>query len=99
MKILKTFIYGLLAIVLITSCIKDEGNYDYVDVPLIDLSKVNAELNVFIGETINYTPDITTTVAESDLNYYWYIIHYDFAKFVLDTISTEKTLNTFVNFL
>ncbi|MDE5422865.1 hypothetical protein L3073_11655 [Ancylomarina sp. DW003] len=94
MKRLK-ILYGLVIVLLVTSCVNDEGNYDYKNLPNIDLSKIPSELDIFVGDTLSIKGDIVTSVDDNDLEFAWYFDELG----AFDTISNEKDLHVFVDFV
>ncbi len=84
MKIKNIIFLGvLLILVLLPSCYKDEGNYDYVDVEEleIDTTGMNANdqnyFNVYVGDTLVITPNLD--FGDSDnLTYEWLLFDYPY---------------------
>ncbi len=94
MKNLQQLLYGLVVVILLVSCQKDEGNYDYIELPEVDFSKMPDDINAILGANLIVKGDIVTTIPESDLEYAWYFIeHHGSSVYVVDTFSVEKDLN------
>lgn len=75
MKIANIFIYSLLSSVLLISCSKDLGNYDYHEVNKISIAGVlegdhNAQriYDLPFSDTLRITPTITGTLSGTDLS-------------------------------
>lgn len=87
-----------------SSCFKDKGNYDYTEVPEIEISgmKENYTAVSFIGDLLEITPDIKTQYQ--DLEYEWSIWDRNKLengmgneKVEAEVISTERNLAYEVN--
>ena len=84
----QNILFVLLIVVLITSCYKDKGNYDYTSIGDIEISGFEDDYSLIAGvDTLRILPEITTLYNESNLEYTWLI--YD-AGNEIDTLSKEK---------
>jgi hypothetical protein len=107
---MKNIFYTLAAFfaaIAFTSCYSDKGNYDYAALDSLTIDLPYTSYNASLGERLQITPIVTTSIDESDLTYYWevecgYAItgHYDkFIPFVkgknLDyTVALTDTMPT-----
>ncbi len=90
MKKTKYILSVLLIVVIITSCYKDQGNYDYTSIGDIEISGFEDNYSLIAGvDTLRILPEITTSYNEKTLEYTWLI--YDKGNNI-DTISHEKNL-------
>ncbi len=98
MKTLKNCLYILIVLMFASSCVKDEGNYDYVDLPEVDLSQIPNTANGIIGERLFIEGDFQTTLSEADLSFSWGIrLQDENYDYYMDTISKEKDLDVVIN--
>ncbi|WP_421918575.1 PKD-like family lipoprotein [Marinifilum sp.] len=99
MKALKKITYIAIACLLLVSCLKDEGNYDYDMLTEIDLSDIQSQTyNVFVGDILTITPELGESISEENLEFLWARRYVDDnSDFQLDTISTDKTLDVAIN--
>ncbi|GAF05207.1 PKD-like family lipoprotein [Saccharicrinis fermentans] len=93
MKIVNRIIYSLLIGSVMVSCIKDDGDYDYIELNGVDFSNLPTEQNAIIGSNVVIYGDIITDIPEEDRSYAWYIPALGSGAWVADTISTDKDLN------
>lgn len=96
---MKTKLYILIAsliAVLCLSCYDNEGNYDYTDLTLAEISGIDKEYTkISYKDTLFINPEIKP--ANAHYEYIWTINQaYDhmpsMGKFVIDTIGTDKNL-------
>lgn len=82
----------LSAFVVMTSCVKDKGNYDYIDLPELYIDTVGQQVSfqVYQNATLRINPKVEYTGDASKLKYL-YFIHGSTPQ-AFDTISTEKNL-------
>lgn len=78
------------------SCYEDNGNYDYISISDIVIEGIEDSYSkISLVDTLNITPNITTSYADDALEYYWIIQegndNTDCEDF--DTISYEKNLS------
>ncbi len=68
----KFLLYISLAATSLTACYDDKGGNDF-DTPLDDVEMIIPETaySTGLGSTITITPEVTTTIPESDLKFYW----------------------------
>lgn len=90
MKTIKVFLGCFIAIMMLYSCIDDEGNYDYSELKTVKISNVKSNNQVPLGEEYVITPVIDYGDADSsEFTYTWVSeIQYEWS----DTISREKVL-------
>jgi hypothetical protein len=82
---------SLLILLALTSCIKDEGNYDLKDLGTATITTFTKG-NATIGEPYIITPVIDYKgLSEDDFEYFWYANHSDYST--SDTLSYEKDLS------
>lgn len=91
MKKMKNKLSILIAILFITSCYVDKGNYDYTPISDIVIEGVeNSYLKISAVDTLKILPVLNSTYNESDLEYTWLMMD---SKFNFDTLSREKDLS------
>jgi len=86
-------IYYLLFLILgLTSCIEDNGNYEYTTLKEAKISGLNDSYRFVLQQPIVLKPTVTTDIDAANLEYCWRIGN--------DTLGREKDLSyTFVNTL
>jgi len=86
-KHMKKIILYILLAVSIVSCYEDEGNYDYTEPDLVEVSGVTTDTTyqLFVGDVLVIEPEVTTTLADDDIEYRWMVED--------DTLSTERNFN------
>ncbi len=99
MKTLKYLIYTVLVMVALSSCLEDEGNYDYVDLPEIDLSQIPEKAQGIIGQRLVIPGNIISNLTDADMSYAWGIRLSENNVSYMDTISTSRDLDVLINFL
>ena len=67
------------------SCLSDEGNYEYTDLPEVNISGLNDNIRCVLLEQQNITPTISTSIPEGQLEYVW--------RIGADTLAHQKTLD------
>lgn len=77
---MKNLYYLFFAVILICGCYDDKGNYDYKDLPEVEIELPEESYSKHFGEKLQITPVITTTIPENDLTYDW--------EFLTDTLNT-----------
>jgi len=82
--------------ILMFSCIDDEGNYDYNYLDEVSVTNIDWDLDYGyeFGESIIFDPGVVTDMDDSELTYTWYMDRY----MQKDTIGTEKILNRLADF-
>ncbi len=98
MRVANKIIYGLLIGSLMVSCVKDDGEYDYLQLEGVDFSNMPTEQNAIIGTDLVINGDIITEIPENDRAYAWYIPAYAGGSWGADTLSREKDLNVVTSF-
>lgn len=87
---MKRYLYILLGILLVTSCLEDKGNYNYIPVKEVKINNLPTNTNAILYELFELTPELVTDIPETDFEYLWYV--------GTDTLSREKVLSyTFKN--
>ena len=72
MKTIKLFLGCLIAVIMLYSCIDDEGNYDYSELNTVKISNVSSNWSVPLGEEYVITPVIDYGDADSsEFAYAW----------------------------
>jgi hypothetical protein len=90
----RLFICSIACLLLFTGCYKDKGNYTY-NVPAAPvISGLNEVYEVFIGDTLNIKPTVTSPDPNADLHLQWRI---DIPKEFRDTTLTGPALNMVFN--
>ncbi|RZM25696.1 MAG: hypothetical protein EOO88_18375 [Pedobacter sp.] len=83
----------LISMLLLFSCAKDEGNYDYKEINELVIKGINENYNVSRGiDTLRINPTITATLDENDPARYKYLWIVKNGNVFYDTISTERNL-------
>lgn len=68
-----------------TACLNDEGNYDYTELPDVEISGLADDIRCVLLEQQNLTPTVSTTIPEERLQYVW--------RIGADTLVQKKTLD------
>ena len=80
-----------LAVLSLSSCYKDEGNYDYREMPKVTINGIPEKCEAFIGSNLKVPVEIVyENGAYEDVSYEW--------RLQGKVISTEKDLDVMVNF-
>ena len=88
-KIYSTLFFATL---LLSGCIKDDGNYDYTPLEEVSIEGIADSYRFILQERQTITPKITTKIASGNLQYCW--------RIGSDTLSTEPNFDyTFTNVL
>lgn len=88
-KIYSTLFFATL---LLSGCIKDDGNYDYTPLEEVSIEGIADSYRFILQERQAITPKITTKIAPDNLQYCW--------RIGSDTLSTEPNFDyTFTNVL
>lgn len=88
-----------IAVMLIVSCAKDTGNYDYTEIPRIVIEDENAsQSQIFIrqGGELKLTPNVQLNGNEDDLSFEWFVyLNSPSASYVQDStlIATTRALD------
>ena len=90
MKTIKLFLGYLIAIIMLYSCIDDEGNYDYTELKTVVISNVSSNWSTPLGEEYVITPVIDYGGADSTEFVYAWVS--EIQEEWSDTISREKVL-------
>ena len=73
MKKIKNKIVFLLSLLALSSCFKDKGSYDYIDINEITIDSLGGPYNLFFKvDTLNIQPHLTFTLDTNDPNRYAY---------------------------
>ncbi|RFS21698.1 hypothetical protein DVR12_13620 [Chitinophaga silvatica] len=94
MKFNKTYTYLLAATALLSSCIKDKGNYNYLTGNKVDIRYPASSLTIYVGDTLRYSPSRTFSNPSdtSDFDHAWYLNGKLYSnKPVLEYAATEVT--------
>ncbi len=88
---------GLLTGIILSACVKDDGNYDYLDISEItpgDVSGIETFYNVNSLDRLHITPDVSRIKNDEDFEYYWVVwgTNSNVSDWK-DTIGYEKTLD------
>lgn len=87
------YIIALLSLMIVVSCSKDEGNYDYHPINELAIQGVNTEYSVRTGlDTLKIQPKIAASMDEADTSRYSYLWIIKLAAFSFDTIGRKKDL-------
>lgn len=81
----KKILYALLFSFALSSCLKDNGNYEYGDLADVNISGIDESLRCLLQEPQSITPNIETTIPESNLEYCW--------RIGADTLSKTRDFN------
>ncbi|WP_163716025.1 PKD-like family lipoprotein [Mangrovibacterium lignilyticum] len=109
----KLAIYAVLALLvaaMLTSCYKDDGNYDYSEVPEVKIdttgvTNVSGYYTVYAGDTIIVSPAVDYPYPEN-LTYNWLLVDYPYSSEIVgnttqypapDTLATTLDLNWIVD--
>ncbi|WP_167021591.1 PKD-like family lipoprotein [Chitinophaga sp. Cy-1792] len=80
-------VFSLLWILAMTSCYKDKGNYDYINVNKVNISGIDTTYNIVLGVPFRISPTVTGTMPGMDdtskYSYEWF-----FAPNIGDAIAT-----------
>lgn len=91
----RTYIYVLLVSVLVTSCFKDLGNYEYKDVEEFEVSGLQESYDVFTSENLVIEPVVTPQTGEYE--YEWILTEYRTGQYQTEeyavVLSREKVLD------
>lgn len=92
---MKTYLFILLCgmSAMLTSCMKELGNYDYVEVNALTIDSIRST-NITQFDTLRVTPTIKQTLAsdESNLEFLWYWYKTGDEKRIIDTLSFDRNL-------
>jgi hypothetical protein len=98
------FLFSLFILLSLNGCLKDTGNYDYTELPDIEISGIEeAYSKVSYEDVLEISPVITTGYAESDLEFTWVLFDptssslFGNENYKADTIGREKNLSFPVN--
>lgn len=67
-----------------TSCLEDEGNYDYTELQTVEISGLAESMRCVLQQPQNITPSVATQIPADRLEYIW--------RIGADTLGTEKDL-------
>lgn len=93
---MKIGLFFLLGMFLFSSCMKEIGNYDYVEINGIAIDSIS-DRNVTQFDSLKIVPTITQDLNEdeSNLEYLWYWFRSD-DMYRIDTLSHERDLRYYV---
>ena len=92
-----SLLFILSGLIILSSCIKDEGNYDYNylgTVTVQNMPERESIVNVKQGETLQFIPRIETDIPIDEFSYVWYFERWEGR----DTISLERNLKVLADF-
>ncbi|MGQ1783815.1 MULTISPECIES: PKD-like family lipoprotein [unclassified Saccharicrinis] len=98
MKIINRIVYSLLIGIFMVSCLKDNGEYDYIELEGVDFSNLPTEEYAIIGTELEIEGNIVTDIPEENRAYAWYIRVFRDGDRTGDTLSVEKDLNVITSF-
>jgi hypothetical protein len=52
-------------------CYSDKGNYDYSSLDEVTIALPATAYDVAVGDKLNITPTVSTSIPESDITYQW----------------------------
>lgn len=88
------YMMAVVAMIIVASCSKDLGNYDYKDINEVKIQAVNAEYLVRTGlDTLKIKPTISATLDKGDTTRYRYYWILKTGTFTFDTIARTKNLS------
>lgn len=94
---MKRLLFSIVAIIFMTSCYKDLGNYDYTIAENITIDNLNETYTVeALTENLVISPKVMGNKGD-EFTYVWEVIKYDDSNMKLDTISTDLNLNIAIN--
>lgn len=70
---MKHIVSILIITLLLSSCLKDNGNYKYTAIAPVTIKGINDSYRVFLQSSLNIPVTIETTLKESDLEYNWMV--------------------------
>lgn len=89
---------ALLSLILIGSCSKDLGNYEYSDINELKITNVSAEYTVRTGlDTLHIKPNISATIDQSDSSRYSFLWILRTGAVTRDTIGYKRNLEYVVH--
>ncbi len=87
------YIIAFLSLIIIASCSKDEGNYDYNNINELAIQDVKSEYLVRTGiDTLRIKPKISATMDEADTTRYNYLWVLKTGSLTFDTVGRKKNL-------
>ncbi|MDR6784631.1 hypothetical protein ABIE26_003277 [Pedobacter africanus] len=90
---LNYYILSLLSIVVVSSCSKDLGNYEYNTINELNIKGVKSDYVVKTGiDTLRIKPDIAASLDQADANRYTYFWVLKTGTLAFDTIGRNKDL-------
>ena len=90
--ILKLIFSVIIAITVLTACVKDDTVHDFIPLEEVTISGLQEKYNFNYLEEVTITPEITTTIEdEGALEYRWYLFTEE-TQFSADTLSREKVM-------
>ena len=96
MKKILLFVFSVFALLNLSSCFEDEGNYDYVDLPrfLVDTTGVNMSMTITQFESLSVPSRLVYDGNKSDLDYYWVVYGSDsYGDNKSDTIANTENFS------
>lgn len=63
----------LIITLLLSSCLKDNGNYKYTTIAPVTIKGINDSYRVFLQSSLDIPVSVETTLKESDLEYNWMV--------------------------
>jgi len=79
---------------LMTSCLEDNGNYDYTKLKEVSITGLNDSYRFVLQQPVSLTPNVSTDINSSNLSYDWRIGNDTIAKTPSLNYTFNKTLNT-----
>lgn len=92
---MKKYIGIILAILWMTGCIDDRGNYDYIpsdEVFPVSIDGADTTFTCYVGDTVRISPAVSGTDNMNDLKYTWFLYQRGVAMSDEDTLAHTKDL-------
>ena len=94
--ILKASLWSMLVLVL-GSCYEDKGNYDYLDLPMVEVKGIQDTYTSNLFDLLDIDPQITTSAAGQEYDCMWMCYDKKDFKKKIDTLSTDRHLSYKMN--
>ncbi len=101
-RLLKNILYSSLFFLVLGSCYKDKGNYNYVEINPIGIKDETAPSKIFVqpGTPLQINPTLQLNGNEDNLSFQWFVyLNSGNASYVQDStlIATSRTLDYIVD--
>lgn len=96
MKKILFFVFSVFALVNLSSCFEDEGNYNYVDLPRfeVDTTGVNMSMTVTQFDQLSVPSRLVYDGNKGDLDFYWVAYGTDFyGENISDTLAKTENFS------